>query len=194
MKDITYEKLDLYHYTTLEGLFAIVSNKTLRLTDYRFLNDKKELSYSIAFLENILSNKANSKELCKIRGAIEQIKNHNTNIFTFCGTTPDGVKLLKENKNQETNFYILSMTNKPDDLALWSMYGKSGCRIKINSQKLFEYFYNIRDLIFKNRGFFDIIRGYVNYYESKVEHEDFIINLYLKDWQAMCLNIYTTTT
>lgn len=190
MTDITYEKLDLYHYTTLEGLFAIVSNKTLRLTDYRFLNDKKELSYSISFLEEFLSKKVKSKELSNILKAIEQIKNHNTNTFTFCSDTLDGVRLLKENKDCDTNFYVFSMTNKSDDLALWSMYGKSGCRIKLNSQKLFEYFYGIRDAISKNKGIFDIIRGDVNYCDDEVKGEECIINIYLQDWQTMCLNIY----
>ena len=55
-KKINYENVNLYHYTTLDGLYGIVSNKTIRLTDYRFLNDKKELVHSIDFLETILNS------------------------------------------------------------------------------------------------------------------------------------------
>ena len=34
---------NVYHYTTIEALKSIVENRTLRLTDYRFLNDPQEV-------------------------------------------------------------------------------------------------------------------------------------------------------
>lgn len=43
---IQYEDIDLYHYTSLASLFAILQNETIRLTDYRFLNDTQELIYA----------------------------------------------------------------------------------------------------------------------------------------------------
>lgn len=39
MAEIQYPKIDLYHYTSIGSLFSILQNETIRLTDYRFLND-----------------------------------------------------------------------------------------------------------------------------------------------------------
>ena len=33
----------LYHYTSADGLKSIIENRTLRFSDYRFLNDIDEL-------------------------------------------------------------------------------------------------------------------------------------------------------
>lgn len=49
---IQYEDIDLYHYTSLASLFAILQNETIRLTDYRFLNDTQELSYADTLVES----------------------------------------------------------------------------------------------------------------------------------------------
>ena len=43
---IKYEVEQLYHYTSLNTLHAILQNKTIRLTDYRFLNDMQELFFA----------------------------------------------------------------------------------------------------------------------------------------------------
>ena len=42
---VKYEVEQLYHYTSLNTLHAILQNKTIRLTDYRFLNDMQELFF-----------------------------------------------------------------------------------------------------------------------------------------------------
>ena len=38
-----------YHYTSLDTLFNIISNKTLWLTSLKSSNDRKELFYSVDF-------------------------------------------------------------------------------------------------------------------------------------------------
>ena len=43
---VKYEVEQLYHYTSLNTLHAILQNKTIRLTDYRFLNDMQELFFA----------------------------------------------------------------------------------------------------------------------------------------------------
>lgn len=49
---IKYEVEQLYHYTSLNTLHAILQNKTIRLTDYRFLNDMQELFFATEKLKN----------------------------------------------------------------------------------------------------------------------------------------------
>lgn len=43
MNDVKFEPHVFSHYTSLDVLKSIVETKTLRMTDYRFLNDPKEL-------------------------------------------------------------------------------------------------------------------------------------------------------
>ena len=64
VKDIIpncYEDV-LYHYTTLDSLLSIVKNKTLRLTDYRFLNDKSEIIENIKLMQNFVKNSFNKRK------------------------------------------------------------------------------------------------------------------------------------
>ena len=60
------------------------------------------------------------------------------------------------------NYYILSLSQNYDDLAMWRMYAKDGCSIKFNSQKLNEFLYSLRGDNLKN-GFTNLIKGSVNY-------------------------------
>lgn len=60
---IKYEDVQLYHYTSLDTLHAILQNKTIRLTDYRFLNDMQELFFATKKLKKyILENPDIKKE------------------------------------------------------------------------------------------------------------------------------------
>ena len=44
----------LYHYTSADGLKSIIENKTIRFSDYRFLNDIDELEYGKKIFKQIL--------------------------------------------------------------------------------------------------------------------------------------------
>lgn len=188
-KKINYENVNLYHYTTLDGLYGIVSNKTIRLTDYRFLNDKKELVHSIDFLETILNGYEKNKYIGYISEALTAIRSNQASDFICCGKDKNGTTLLRQRTKVKTNFYILSMTRKSDDLALWSMYGKSGCRIKFNSQKLFEFFNKVRDEI-ATKGIFDYVGGNVLYGDTAKTNEESILKFYQENWDVCCLNLY----
>ena len=52
---VKYEVEQLYHYTSLNTLHAILQNKTIRLTDYRFLNDMQELFFATEKLKKYRS-------------------------------------------------------------------------------------------------------------------------------------------
>ena len=45
------DKINLWHYTNLDGLKGIISNQHLWATDYRYLNDSSELVYSKIILQ-----------------------------------------------------------------------------------------------------------------------------------------------
>lgn len=44
----------IYHYTNTEGLVGILSNQTLRLSDYRSLNDSSEIQYAFEVISEVI--------------------------------------------------------------------------------------------------------------------------------------------
>ncbi|MBQ6979648.1 MAG: DUF2971 domain-containing protein [Clostridia bacterium] len=175
---LQYEKQELYHYTSLQALKSIIENKTIRLTDYRFLNDKTELKYSIEVLHKyLLELKDKLKYYDKIIKDLSDLEKGITYTYNVKRVEKEKI-LLEPAYHNDTKFYILSMTDKSDDLALWSGYGKTGCCIKFNSQKLFDFFYRIRDRLF-SIGLDNIVRGKIQYGNGIANDEkQFLINIF----------------
>ena len=151
---IQYEDIDLYHYTSLASLFAILQNETIRLTDYRFLNDTQELSYATHWLKALLQPMAENEFVQKLLTAIENIEQGKVERLKGIG---EDLPYLQWNN------YILSLSQNYDDLAMWRMYAKDGCSIKFNSQKLKEFFYGFRDA--------NLEKGLMNLIDGEVEYE-----------------------
>lgn len=156
---IQYEDIDLYHYTSLASLFAILQNETIRLTDYRFLNDTQELSYATHWLKALLQPMAENEFVQKLLIAIENIEQGKVERLKGIG---EDLPYLQWNMC-DLNYYILSLSQNYDDLAMWRMYAKDGCSIKFNSQKLKEFFYGFRDA--------NLEKGLMNLIDGEVEYE-----------------------
>ena len=169
MNKINYKNYNLYHYTSLSTLISIIQNKTIRLTDYRFLNDKQELNYAINRLKKIAVEK-NTAFSQKLINVLNDIASGSMHLLVFDESTDrptkctDGTNILKI-KKYDMRYYVLSLSEKCDDLSMWQMYAKSGCCIKFNSQSLLEYFHDIRDRHFLN-GINNICYGKIKYDES----------------------------
>lgn len=174
-KKTTYEYQELYHYTSLESLKSIIENKSIRLTDYRFLNDINEVKTNTDDLtsviddickdlqsENTEATKNKIINLQALKTSASRIINGENTTFKTINRIEDGKFVGYYVDNNNVNIYFLSLTHENDDLALWNMYAKSGCRLKFNSEKLFEYFYSIRDKYFSS-GVTNIIRGNIVY-------------------------------
>ena len=102
------------------------------------------------------------------------------------------------NKKYDMSYYVLSLSENCDDLAMWQMYAKSGCCIKFNSQNLLKFFHNIRDKHFLY-GMYNICYGQIQYDENlEREAYDLLqmenqkskleINLYDFIWRWCLLN------
>lgn len=156
---IQYEDIDLYHYTSLASLFAILQNETIRLTDYRFLNDTQELSYATHWLKALLQPMAENEFVQKLLTAIENIEQGKVERLKGIG---EDLPYLQWNMC-DLNYYILSLSQNYDDLAMWRMYAKDGCSIKFNSQKLKEFFYGFRDA--------NLEKSLMNLIDGEVEYE-----------------------
>ena len=51
----------VYHYTSLEGFFGIVENKSIWLSDYSYLNDRRELKYGADIAKNAIAQLAKTE-------------------------------------------------------------------------------------------------------------------------------------
>lgn len=156
---IQYPKIDLYHYTSIGSLFSILQNETIRLTDYRFLNDTQELSYALNWLKDYLAPKAEEEFGKKVLTAIDNVEHGKIErIKSISDGSPYMQRYLCD-----IHYYILSLSRRYDDLAMWRMYAKDGCCIKFNSQKLKEFFYGLRDA--------NLEKGLMNLIDGEVEYE-----------------------
>lgn len=156
---IQYPKIDLYHYTSIGSLFSILQNETIRLTDYRFLNDTKELSYALDWLKDCLAPKAEEEFGKKVLTAIGNIEHGKMErIKSVGGGSPYMQRCLCD-----IHYYVLSLSRRYDELPMWRMYAKDGCCIKFNSQKLKEFFYGFRDA---NLG-----KGLMNPVDGEIQYE-----------------------
>ena len=156
---IQYPKIDLYHYTYIGSLFSILQNETIRLTDYRFLNDTQELSYALNWLKDYLAPKAEEEFGKKVLTAIDNVEHGKIErIKSISDGSPYMQRYLCD-----IHYYILSLSRRYDDLAMWRMYAKDGCCIKFNSQKLKEFFYGFRDA--------NLEKGLMNLIDGEVEYE-----------------------
>lgn len=156
---IQYPKIDLYHYTSIGSHFSILQNETIRLTDYRFLNDTQELSYALNWLKDYLAPKAEEEFGKKVLTAIDNVEHGKIErIKSISDGSPYMQRYLCD-----IHYYILSLSRRYDDLAMWRMYAKDGCCIKFNSQKLKEFFYGFRDA--------NLEKGLMNLIDGEVEYE-----------------------
>ena len=195
MEKINYGNYNLYHYTSLSTLLAIIQNKTIRLSDYRFLNDKQELNYTIEKLRKMVQNQNDvfSRKLANVLNDIAIGKM----VLPAEEKRMDDAVFLR-NKKYDLSYYVLSLSEKCDDLAMWQMYAKLGCCIKFNSQILLEYFHDIRDRHFL-KGIINICYGEILYDEGFDQHIFNIMqaenqiskmdtNLYDLAWRLCLLN------
>ncbi|MBD5399122.1 MAG: DUF2971 domain-containing protein [Treponema sp.] len=102
----------LYHYTSKEGFLGIIENKTLWASEILYMNDEKETVIPFEIYEKLL----------------EEDKNTNVRKEYF--------NFFKEFRGLET--YVISFSEKKDDLNMWRAYGDnaSGICIEFNSDSL----------------------------------------------------------
>ena len=111
----------IYHYTTLETLYRIVSTKSLLLASTKNMNDPLEGSYSVSsFLKDIEEMKND--------------KNYLTSI-PFLPQLFDNVMSEKQKFNnlcrKNSNPYVICFSEKNDSLSHWERYANNSTGICI---------------------------------------------------------------
>lgn len=140
----TNTSYQMSHYTSLEGLLNIVSNKRLRFTDCTYLNDIEEFNYIKKVLEKCFMNDVDSK----LRRIIEKLVlddfKEDNNDYLFM---PNKGKISMK----EAKYYVLSGSVECDELPMWVYYSKSegyrGYSVNIDIDELIKQFDGIEGLL-----------------------------------------------
>ncbi len=113
----------LYHYTSKTGFLGIIKNKTLWASEILFMNDSKESKIPYEIFEELLSLEKNSD-------VKEKLKKENVT-FDF----NDFYKSF-----EGFGYYVISFSEKKDDLNQWRLYGDnaSGICIEFDTSYLLE--------------------------------------------------------
>ncbi len=142
----------LYHYTSADGLKSIIENKTLRFSDYRFLNDIDELEYGKKVFRQVLDELKNetpqySEYILQWEDELKVIEKGKIKYLKPVSPAENGAVNCVLCESENFHYYILSLTTLGDNKDMWNMYSGNnpGYRIKINGNELMKYFYNIRD-------------------------------------------------
>jgi len=115
-------KKRIYHYTSPPGLYAILSNASIRFTDCQFLNDKSEYKH----IEKSLKI-AYSKIKANLVNDFEPI----FNIIAKNEFETESMKFLSPNDSQLTfeitkkRYYVFCASDAPDSLGMWNYYVKN---------------------------------------------------------------------
>lgn len=134
---------DLWHYTTAEGLKGILYDQTLWATDYRYLNDESEITYSktiihqamlpkvICEIEQLCRVDSVAKKIAALHGGVRKIADIETCntidiLFNAMLNPPDSPQRIP---------FVLSFCKVPENdrfkqdnglLSQWRGYGKDG--------------------------------------------------------------------
>lgn len=134
---------DLWHYTTAEGLKGILSDQTLWATDYRYLNDESEITYSKTIIHKMMLPKVidKIKQICDVNSDAKKIAELYGGVRKIAGIEIDetidilfNAMLNRPGSPQQIPF-VLSFCKVPENdnfkqnnglLSQWRGYGKDG--------------------------------------------------------------------
>lgn len=149
----------LYHYTSADGLKSIIENRTLRFSDYRFLNDIDELEYGKKIFRQVLEELKSEtptylEYIFQWEEELKSIEKGKLKYLKPVSPAENGGINCIQCESENYHYYLLSLTTLGDNKDMWNMYSGNnpGYRIKINGNELMKYFYSIRDS-FMEKGF-----------------------------------------
>lgn len=97
----------VYHYTDAAGLIGMLNSGKIWATDYRFLNDRSEIVHTRMMLRDLINS--------KMRSSPDAIRSK-----FYAGI------LESDEKEQELDLFVFSMSEAADDLSQWRGYAREG--------------------------------------------------------------------
>lgn len=159
----------LYHYTSIEALVNIIETSTIRLSDYRFLNDPLDIKFGFRMMLDAFNNYSNKNKFNIYKQAIgKYIKNKRFNSVYSKSNSLDFSNIILD---EDLYFYVLSLTHNSDYLPMWNSYATNGVCIKFDKKILTDYFTHIKDSLLSS-SVLRVIEGNVEYGDS---YKDFVL-------------------
>lgn len=137
VEDVKAHKL-VYHYTSPDGLFSILTNQRVRFTDCQFMNDKSEFVYT----KNILKKALKIQDQKARNETIEELANL---IMAFPYESIDWNRLRGGGDQPFVNqrYYLFCTTLKADNHNMWCYFMKNGTYMGYNLRFHVDRFTNL---------------------------------------------------
>ncbi|WP_445163216.1 DUF2971 domain-containing protein [Mycobacterium sp. Dal123C01] len=144
------ETPDLYHYTSIDGLFGILEKKQLWATHASYLNDTGEFTYGLGIvLQELESYRKELNEAQAARdeplldwraGFIDNLlfafdPSHETTFWTPGTSAAEKEAIVTRNLDLTTPF-VSCLSTERDQLSQWRGYARGGYSIRFDSQAL----------------------------------------------------------
>ncbi|WP_167880653.1 DUF2971 domain-containing protein [Leptospira congkakensis] len=116
---------EIYHYTSLQAIYSILKQKTIRLTNCEFLNDNSEIIYIRKIISELLDTD-------------EDINNYRSDSNFVSFFKESVLKTFDKHVEKLTpNIFILSLTESNHSLSMWSGYSDSdGYRLTFDFESI----------------------------------------------------------
>lgn len=159
------------HYTNLSGLIGILESREIWLSDYRLLNDTKEVSYGRELAVKVISEIALSEQDAEFSLFLQSI-----------------VSEISKPSNEQ--YYICSMSLAIDELVQWRAYAKDcdGVCIVFNGNKGLwnksnSHPTNIRQrrIVYKEHEQIETLKEFIDIYRSKFNEFKSFIHPFKRD-------------
>ena len=184
----------LYHYTSADGLKSIIENKSIRFSDYRFLNDIDEIEYGKKVFRQVLDELRNEvpqylEYISQWEEVLNSLEQGKMQYLKPISPAENGAINCLQCESMNFHYYLLSLTTLDDNKDMWNMYSGNnpGYRIKINGNELMKYFYSIRNLF--------LYKGFIFAFEHRMpvfygnDAKEFIKNSLLADFSIGNISI-----
>lgn len=116
----------LVHYTSVEGFKNIISCDSLHMTRSEFMNDPADSKKFGEKIARFLLENGKEKEIVK-----EELNDGYIDIYN---KVP--IKSYIDFLQNNINLYVLSFTNKMDEMELWNYYGNGGIQLEVDEEIL----------------------------------------------------------
>ena len=114
----------IYHYTSPEGLLAILKTPSIRFTDCQFLNDRSEYNHIHVPLEAAFEQVRDS---LYDTGLCDMLQTYINDKYDYSEIIPENPSLgLEGLKMLNMRHYVFCASTDPDSLNMWNYYVKGG--------------------------------------------------------------------
>ncbi len=133
----------VYHYTDIKGFIGILSSGSIRLTDYSYLNDRREIEHGVDIFRSVAEEMLRKSENDVINELLKS--------------------WIRNSQDINNNVYIASFSADGDSLSQWRAYGTIA--IGFQASKIAQHVNHgtIQSVEYGQRSQFELVSLYMNH-------------------------------